>query len=464
MRVMRIVNVIPELYTNEQAFDFEPSIAVNPANAAEMVITATGTPDGGVFYSSDGGENWSLIFGIPDGRTHDISACFAQNAYVGLLKPPPDGAPETEESKLHVLRVTDPLTGSASNLKTGHRVDQPWVEAITVIGGPDNGKDRLYVGYNDSHNEYQATVEVCLDARAAETVFLTPVRLDPRLTRRGDNYEVRPAAHRDGTVYVAYKHVHALNEDGVHADIVVTRDDNWGISRFTDLKDPDGLAGKIVEPRVFIRDPDDRHINSGTIGGVWVNNDLNIAVDPANSDVVYIVWCDSAEPNYYTLRVRMSLDRGVTWSCDLLTVDHSTLTCLAINMNGTVGLLYQRQVRKGTMTGVANPSVHLNDRTMETHFQTTKSSDGKLWDDTLLAVTPSSSDFTGDFGRLVAAGPDFYGVFPAVNTPDPGNFFPKGGGTFRYQRKTAGSVLLGNDGKTVIPPSVDPFFFKVQER
>jgi hypothetical protein len=456
---MRIVNVIPNVFSSEQAFDFEPSIAVNPANVDQIVITTTGTPGGGVFYSSDGGENWSLIFGIPDGPTHDISACFAQHAYMGFVHPPPDGAPTTAKSKLRVVRVTDFSTASASTIKIGTKIDQPWVETVTAIGGPDHGKDRLYVGYNDGS---RATVEFCLDARSSAPVFSRPIRLDPRPTREGDNYEVRPAAHCDGTVYVAYKHVHSRNSDGAKVDIVVTRDDNCGRSGFTDLTDHDGLAGKIVEPRVFIRDPDDRHIESGTLGGVWLNNDLNIAVDPTNSNVVYIVWCDSVVPDYYTLRVRKSSDRGVTWSADLITVDHATLACLAINTNGTVGLLYQRQVRKGTMTGVANHSAHLNDRAMATHFQTT--TDGTLWDDTLLALTLASSSFAGDYGRLVAAGPDFYGVFPAMNTPDASNFFPNGGGTFRYQRNTAGSVLLGNDGTTVIPPSVDPFFFKAQGR
>ena len=63
---------------------------------------------------------------------------------------------------------------------------------------------------------------------------------------------------------------------------------------------------------------------------------------------------------------------------------------------------------------------------------------------------------------MMAVGKDFYGVFPANNTPDPANFptvFPS------YQRnidKNA-QTLLGSDGVTVVNASIDPFFVKITE-
>jgi hypothetical protein len=94
MRIFRIVNAVPNDHSNETNFDAEPSIAVNPANPKEMVITAftapdDGNPNGPVFYSSDGGENWSLRFDIPGGETHDQSPCFARTSgelYLGTLR------------------------------------------------------------------------------------------------------------------------------------------------------------------------------------------------------------------------------------------------------------------------------------------------------------------------------------------------------------------------------------------
>src|SRR5262249_54007542 len=96
------------------------------------------------------------------------------------------------------------------------------------------------------------------------------------------------------------------------------------------------------------------------------------------------------------------------------------------------------------------------------HLRTTN--DGTNWSDVILARTATSPNFTGDYARLVPSGIDFYGVFPAMNSPDPANFFPNGGGTMRFQRNTNGSQLRGGGGTTVIASSVDPFFFKVQER
>jgi hypothetical protein len=438
MRIMRIVNAVPNDHSNETNADSEPSIAVNPSNIDEMVITAFtptegGNPNGPLFFSSDGGENWSLKFDIPGGQTVDQSPAFAKTSaelYMGTLRG--DGG------QLNVLRSADPSTGALSVVETRPPVDQPWVEATSVIGGPDDGKDRLYVGYNGSGAK-SATVDVCLDALAAAPAF-TRVTLDPRAPSPNDGYEIRPTAHNDGTVYIAYKSRSSFVGNNSIADIVVARDDNWGAggSPFTSLADPgDGKAGRLVATGV--------PINEGTLGGVRLNNDFNIAVDPTNSDVVYIVWCDNAGPNY-TLRVRRSLNRGVDWSGDLLVVDSAALATMAINSRGTVGLFYQQLVAGQ----------------METHFRST--SDGANWDDTLLARTATSPAFTGDYARLVAVGSDFYGVFPAMNSPNAANFFPNGGGTFRYQRNTNGASLVGLDGVTVVNPSVDPFFFKVQER
>src|SRR5205823_10597043 len=127
--------------------------------------------------------------------------------------------------------------------------------------------------------------------------------------------EIRPTAHRDGTVYIAYKSRSSLVDTTTIFDVVVTRDDNWGAgsSPFTDLTDPsDDKAGRLVATDVLvIDDPTD----TVGLGGIRLANDLSIAVDPSNSDVVYIVWGDNAGP-HYTLRVRRSLNRGEDWSDD----------------------------------------------------------------------------------------------------------------------------------------------------
>jgi hypothetical protein len=446
-----MVDVVPNDHSDETNDDSEPSVAVNPNNPDELVVTAFTPPEGGdpngpVYFSDDGGENWSLRFDLDGGQPHDQSPFFARTTgelYMATLHGKTGGT--GDEGDLNVLRSDDPTAGPFPFMERRDGFpDQPWAEATTVVGGSDSGRDRLWVGYNDTqlgHRAQSATVDVFLDARAGSTPSVSQVRLDPRSPSPHDGYEIRPTAHPDGTVYVAYKSWRSRDDNGVTTHIVVARDDDWGRGGFRSLNDPgDHKAGRLVATDVPILDNIDT-----VLGGIRLNNDLNVAVDPTDSDVVYIVWCDNAGPSY-TLRVRHSLNRGADWSDDLLTVDTASLACLAINARGTVALLYQ-QLAGGLM---------------ETHFRTT--GDGANWSDVILARTGSGAEFTGDYARIVASGIDFYGVFPALNSPEPANFFPNGGGTMRFLRNTNGSQLRGADGTTVIAASVDPFFFKVQER
>src|SRR5439155_12523856 len=294
-----------------------------------------------------------------------------------------------------------------------------------------------------------ASIDVCLDAPAAVPTF-TQVRLNPRTVGAGlrDGYAIRPVAHADGTVYAAYERwTGGAFGSKITTDIVVVRDDDWGggASPFTDLTDTgDGAAGRIVATNVTIDD-------GGVMGQERLNNDLTIAVDPTNSDVVYLAWADN-DPGDYTLRVRRSLDRGVQWSDDLLTVANATMACLAIDGAGRAGLMYQQ----------------LSDGRWETHFRRTTDGTGANWDNLILSTTPADtpkSDFDpylGDGARVVAVGRTFYGVFCANNTPDPANF-PQGVSFQRNHTTSATFTLLGADGDKNIDASIDPFFFRIHE-
>src|ERR1700730_6825466 len=222
MRIMRLVNVIPNDHSNETNADAEPSIAVNPGNGEEMVITAFtptegGNPNAPLYFSSDRGENWSLRYDIPGGETHDQSPVFARAAgetYKGTWR--------GENGDLNVLRTADPAAAALAIIERRPPVDQPWVEATTVVSGPDNGKNRLYVGYNRNGVARSATVDICLDALATNPTF-NQVQLDPRNPSPNDGYEIRPTVHPDGTVYVAYKSRSSFNFPNRVTDIVVAR-------------------------------------------------------------------------------------------------------------------------------------------------------------------------------------------------------------------------------------------------
>jgi len=77
-----------------------------------------------------------------------------------------------------------------------------------------------------------------------------------------------------------------------------------------------------------------------------IGSTLSIAVDPNHSSTVYVGWADRGRKgDIYTLHVRRSTDRGLTWSkADLphTTISNATNIALAVANNGVAGLLYQQ--------------------------------------------------------------------------------------------------------------------------
>ncbi len=435
MRIARIVNAVPNDHSNETNGDSEPNIAVNPANPSQMAITAFTPPDSGltnspIYYSTDGGENWSLLFDIAGNGSVDQTIGFASSSnelFIATLR--------SDTFALNVDRSADPTSGTFANMESRSNLDQPWLHAITVPSGPNAGKVCTYIGYGDQTSGYWATVDVCTDALAASPSF-TKIKLNPRSAQR-DGFHIRAKPHLDGTVYAGYQSWQSSSGVNTTMNMVVARDDDWGNNSFGDLTDTsDNKAGRLVA-NVTIDE-------STQLGGQRPDNGFDLLVDPNDSDIVYLCWIDNGGSGF-RLHVRRSLNRGVDWSGDLITVDNAALATMAINSQGTVALTYLQLVSSQ----------------WEAHFRTT--TDGTTWDDLLLART-ATSGFIGDYMRMVAIGPHFYGVFPAVNTPAAGNFFPNGGGTVRFQRNNNGTSLLGTDNTTVIGSSIDPFFYKIEEK
>jgi hypothetical protein len=179
-----------------------------------------------------------------------------------------------------------------------------------------------------------------------------------------------------------------------------------------------------------------------------------LAVDPSNSSILYIAWADRLSTNDYTVHVRRSTDRGVSWSSDLLTITNAICPALAIQHNGTVGFFYQQ----------LSPDASGNSR-WESHLvQTTDAFTTK--DDKILATVPADSParvfdpYLGDYAHIEASGLWFVGVFSANNTPDNNNF-PHG---VVYQRNADFNTkrLLDVDNTTPVDISIDPFFFRVK--
>jgi hypothetical protein len=453
---VRVINMIPNVQSNETGQDSEPNIAVNPADVNRMVGSAfTSNPTGAVnrapvFISTDKGETWAMNNIVPSGNgaTGDISLQFGTQGntlYTGILR-------GGSGLRMNILRSADPFGAAVMETlvdRQGDGVDQPYVGAITsTVNG--NPRDRVYVGNNDFNaaNGRTATVDLSQNARTAPApAGFTSARLEPRNTNGQDMPAIRTTVHSDGNVYAIYYRWVNTGVPNARCDVIVARDNNFGTmaTPFSALNDPgDGLRGiRVATNRLVPGFPANLGANR------LVASNMSIAVNPANSATVYIAWADRVGANDYTLHLRRSTNSGATWSADLLTITNATNPALAINSAGTVGYLYQQLI---------------NGR-WETHFRRGTTT---TWSDMILATTPDNNPaptfqpYIGDYCDVMTVGRNFYGIFSASNIPDSANF-PQG---VKYQRNanftTHQNRNLANTAN--VGASIDPFFFAVEQR
>jgi len=465
-----LINMIPKALIGESNQDSEPHLSVNLTNPRQIVATAfTPDPGGGVnapiYVSNDGGLKWTLNSIVPSAAgstsgTSDITTGLNRNAsklYGAILR-----IPTGHDEFLRTNNFAAPTPMAV--LKSRPNVDQPFTHATTVTSGPDAGKDRLYIGGNDfaGPGGKTATIDQSHNANVTSPAFST-IRIEKRTTVGQDGPQIRPISHPDGTVYAAFYRWSAMTGSFpantliiTSADVVVVRDDKGGkgANPYTALVDPgDGLPGMRVVKGISFP-----FMNSGTAatGQQRLGGSLSIAVDPTNSSIVYIAWCDKpvGSNSMLTLHVRRSTDRGLTWSArDLLTIDSATNAALAINSKGKVALLFQQ-----FKSSPGDPRWVTRVR---------RTTNGTNWDDLILANVSATNPlkifnpYIGDYDHMVAVGKNFYGIFSTSNVPNPANF-PSG---VKYQRNADFTTqkLLRIDNTSVVSPSIDPFFFKLTE-
>jgi hypothetical protein len=454
---VRVVNMIPVTLSNETNQDSEPDLTIDPNDRDIIIATAfTPNPSGAtttapVFVSQDGGATWVLANIVPSGNgsTGDITVTCSRNnvLYAGILR----GGNNLD---MRILRGS-PCTSTATMIQLMGRTqeDQPYARSVTPTSGAQANNDILIVGHNDFNNSPRtASVEQSVNAATAPApAGLAVVRLERRNPSGQDGPPIRPAIHPDGTVYAAYTQRTASAGAVRTGNIVVVRDDDFGqgANAYSDLIDPgDSLAGRIVVAGVsWIFN------NNSVFGQERLGDRVSIAVDPRDSQTVYVAWVDNngVAGNTSSIHVRRSTDGGANWSADLLTVTSALNPQLAVNGSGDVAVLYQELTGAGTA------------QRWRTHFRQSANG-GTTWTDVLLATHPANTPamtflpYLGDYVGLTAVGDDFYGVFSASNVPDMANF--PSGVTYQRTADFATQTLL-DAAKNPVAASIDPFFFQV---
>jgi hypothetical protein len=462
-----VVNMIPKSLSGEMNQDSEPNLAVNPNNPLQMVGTAfTPNPSGGsfapIFVSSDGGYTWALNAIVPGASsfpTFDITMKFGGTSnvlYGGIIR--------ADNTNLAILRTSNylsstPMTVLLSRAPSGGAIDdQPWVQATTasiVAGTPD----RVYIGSNDQlTSPKSAHIDQSMNAATAAPpagFSASGVTIASRSATGGqDGPSIRIAIHSSGRIYAAYFNwTNFSSSSMVTTAVVVCRDDNWGQggSPYQALIDSgDSHAGvRVVQGTTIPWE------NNHFIGQERVGSHLSIAVDPTNSSIVYLAWCDFPNGSApYTIHVRKSTNAGVTWSADLRTVANGISPALTVNSSGHVGFLYQTLTNNGTR--------------WETHIEISTNGFATAPTPSVLCTVPSSTPtatflpYLGDYIYLMSVGTTFYGIFSANNTPDNANF--PNGVTYQRNANFTTHQLLNVDNVTPVAVSIDPFFFSVTEQ
>lgn len=454
---LTIVNVIPQNLSSESDQNSEPSIAVNPSNTGQAIISAfsivsqaggaPSVPPNPYFSTQNGGSTWLNFQNIRHGDT-TVEWSPGGTAYLTRLFPFPG------PNSIDVQRsfppnnppAFAPIPGSTFTVNRSFP-DQPFLEVARV-----GGTDRLYVGVNDLSVFPGKTATVRFSTDGGTTWNNEVIeRVNPGAGQDGPPIRVAANGNR---VYAAFERWTAgLANGDFTSNIVVVRDDN-GVTggpgmRFQAL----GANGSTVVSGLTVP------FGGTSLGAERLGSGLSIAVDPNNPNKVFVAY-NQVVGGQPVVSVHLSTDGGVSWGTGPVfqALNNAGLPQLSVAANGVVGLLYAH----------LNANGQLETRLVQSANAFASSTDILLFRfPNNVPPVPQTcggpcDPYVGDYFDLEAVGNTFFGTFSASN--DLNTAFSPFGVTF--QRLTAGDpaagtfVLLDGAGNNV-PFSIDPYFFSL---
>jgi hypothetical protein len=418
LRDVVVSNTDPALRNTDTFNDGETSIAVNPANHDEIVITSFAGSWGAtapLWHSTDGGASWTKRFTIsrPPGVDATFCPCDQTIDYgrdgvlVGTFLTFLGG------TDVYSGATTDPSnaaewdwlaptgTTARTNLFASGIADQPW---LLVNRDPfAAGLDNVYVAYDDFSTGPDMRVAVSL--RADPPDFRTDVRsgISTGFINPGHRLAKNPLT---GVVYSLFQRSPRVGAGG-------SRGIDYMLNRSTDGGQgwPLGGGDGIIVASADSTQPQPKFgtVNA-LLGGV-----LHAAVHPQTGDLYYVY--GNRDPS--TGNNRLAIRRITTGRDDNLVIGaesfvtgqvQAALPSVAVTPNGTVGVFYY------TFDGFSADGFPI----FTTHVALSTDRGATFTGTPLLTFVSSARDnldprqrVFGDYMQMKAAGGTFYGAFTA---------------------------------------------------
>ncbi|WP_369148029.1 Ig-like domain repeat protein [Streptomyces sp. R44] len=434
----------------------ETSIAVNPADTKEIVITrfngswsGVGGSNADLLHSLDGGITWTNRATIPfhgltdttngpndqtvdfdrNGNLHGAfltcssataTAAFCATSHVVT------GSTDDPTDATHWRWFGNPPTQATSGTRTG--TDQPWL--LVNRDTANAARDNAYIAMQDFGGAPDGRVAVYDGAAAAQPAGVSRDNIAGTMSPLVTNGALRLAKDpRNGTMYALYQ-----TSTGTNQTNSVLRNQpvsvNWRLNRSTDNGQTWTLNGD-TNGIVVAAENSDQGLGF-KFGGVnaLLGGNNHAAVDPSNGDVYVAYGADTATGNNQ-LRMRRLTPNGsgglsIGGAVNISASTDAALPSVAVLDNGTIGVLYD--TFDGTNTaGFPVFSAHLARSTdhgatfTDTLLQTFSSpqTDQTGCDTRPQPPNPNPPNLNcarqrvlGDYQQLKAVGNTFYGAFP----------------------------------------------------
>lgn len=468
-------NTDPNLTNTDTANDGETSIAVNPLDPNEIVISTFSGSWGAnapIYHTTDGGITWTKRFTIPNppgiplgcpcdqafdyGRNDELSATFL------VVSPTVGGGVDVVSGT-----TTDPATaaswdwltpGGVTQLTNGIAVgsignaDQPW---LLVNRDPTTaGQDNVYVAYDDFNNSDGVDGQ---DMRVAVSYGANPPNFTVDSQTGNAIGGVNPGHRmakdpRTGYMYSLFQRNTAGGANPKNINYMLNRSTDGGATWTLNAS-----ATGIVVANADSTQPQPKFgtVNA-LLGGV-----LHAAVDPNTGDIYYVYGNRDAGTGNNRLAIRRIVSDGaggVTVGAENFVTGQvqAAIPSVAVTSDGTVGIFYY------TFDGFSSDGFPIFTAwlALSTDKGVTFATQRLL---TFLSSAKDSGDprqrVLGDYMQMKAVENCFYGAFTGNGVPfgrpvanhDPIFFSTCVGPTINVPSSvTLGDVCVGSTGSTTL--------------